>query len=97
MQINLPIDAPEFAELKTLITELGEKIMAQLGELKAAVAAEKTVVDSAVTLLNGLSEKIAALSLNQADVDALAAEVKGQAQELSDAVAANTPAAPPTE
>jgi uncharacterized protein (DUF2336 family) len=72
------------------------KIMATLDDVVAATAAEKTVVDSAVALLNNLTAMLqAALATGdptkiQAAVDAITA----QTQELATAVAANTPAAP---
>lgn len=67
--------------------------MASLADLQAAVAAEDTVVDSAIALLQGLSAQIAALKPDQAAIDALAADVAAKTQSLADAVAANTPAA----
>ena len=67
-----------------------------LDDLTAQVAAEDTVVDSAIALINGLAAQIAALPANQAAIDALAADVKAKAQTLADSVAANTPAAPTT-
>lgn len=73
--------------LHQLLT-LGGQIVASLSELQAAVAAERTVIESAVVLLNGIAERIAALELNQAAVDALAAEVKDQSADLGAAVAA---------
>lgn len=65
-----------------------------LGDLKDAVAAESTVVDSAVTLLGTLADKIAATAGDADAANALAAEVRAKTQSLSDAVVANTPAAP---
>jgi len=67
--------------------------MATLQDLQAAVAAEDTVVDSAIALLQGLAAQIAALKPNQAAIDALAADVTAKTQALADAVTANTPAA----
>lgn len=67
--------------------------MAGLEELKNAVAAERTVTESAIKLLDGLAAKIAALAPNQADIDALAADVKAQTDALAAAVAADSAAA----
>lgn len=72
----------------------GAQIMATLADVQAAVTAEDTVVDSAVTLLQGLAAQVAALTPNQAAIDALAADIGAKTQALADAVAANTPAAP---
>lgn len=67
--------------------------MATLQDVIDAVAAEKTVEDSAVTLLQELSAKIAGLAPNQAAIDQLAADVKAHADALAAAVSANTPPA----
>ena len=71
----------------------GEKMSQQIQDLQAAVAAEDTVIASAITLLNGLSAQIIALKDDPAALAALAADVNTQAQALAAAVAANTPAA----
>ncbi len=68
--------------------------MATLADLQASVTAEDTVIDSAMTLLTGLSAQIAALTPDQAAIDALAADVGAKTTALAAAVAANTPAAP---
>ncbi len=65
-----------------------------LDNLTAQVAAEDTVADAAIALIQGLAAQIAALPANQAAIDALAADVKAKAQAMSDAIVANTPAAP---
>ncbi len=67
--------------------------MATLKDLQDAVAAEDTVIDSAVTLIQGLAAQIAALAPTQAAIDALAADVKAKSDALAAAVAAGTPAA----
>ena len=59
-----------------------------LDDLTAQVAAGGTVIDSAVTLIQGLAAEIAALPANQAAIDDLAAKVKAKAGDLSAAVAA---------
>jgi uncharacterized coiled-coil protein SlyX len=103
MAIQLRIDDPELLAAynsplatradRALIlalynTQQLEKIMATLAQLQAAVAAEKTVVDSAVVLLAGLVERLKSLEPNQAAIDQLAADVEAQTKELADAVAA---------
>lgn len=74
------------------------KIMKTIDELIAAVQAEKTVTDSAVALLNGLSSqlKVAIATGDPAKLQALSDSIDAQTKELSDAVAANTPAASET-
>lgn len=85
----------DLSEVKNLLHKILNNqryIMATLQDLQAAVAAEDTVIDSAITLINGLAAQIAALQPDQAAIDALAADVKAKADALSAAVTANTPA-----
>ena len=63
--------------------------------LVATIAAEDTVIDSAVTLLNGLAPIVAAAAGDKAASLAVAADIKAKSDALAAAVAANTPAAPP--
>ena len=81
-------------QIAALINALKETIMATLADLQTAVANEDTVIDSAITLLQGLAAAVAALKPNQAAIDALAADITAKTQALSDAVVANTPAQP---
>ncbi len=81
--------------LSIYLIELIGELMASFDELKANVAAEKTVVDSAVVAFKGLADKIAELktlvegnTVAQAAIDELSANVKAQSKELGDAVAA---------
>lgn len=71
----------------------------KLEELQAAVAAETTVVNSAITLLNGISQRIAdAVAAARAGDDAaltvLAGDIATETAALAAAVAANTPGQP---
>lgn len=68
-----------------------------LEDLKTAVTAESTVVDSAITLIQGLSDQIAALKPDEAAIAQLAADVKAKADALAAAVAAGAPPAPPAQ
>lgn len=67
-----------------------ELIMATLADLQVAVTAEDTVIDSAITLIQGLAAQVAALTPDQAAIDALAADIKAKSDNLAAAVAANT-------
>ena len=80
-------------KLSTLIVKV-HHMSQEMEVLKAAVEAENTVVDSAITLLNGLAAALAAAATDPAAVLALADEVNSKAAALAAAVAANTPAAP---
>jgi len=72
-----------------------------LTALTQAVNDEKTVEQSAITLLNGLTKQIADLvaasgnTVDPAALQAIVDQVNADKQALADAVAANTPAAPP--
>lgn len=87
------------AEL-AILKQQNFKIMADLSALQADIAAEDTVIDSAITLIQGLAAEIAAIPTTdpttQAAIDALAADVKGKSDALAAAVTANTPAADTT-
>jgi hypothetical protein len=71
-----------------------EVIMATLQDVQTATAAEDTVIDSAIVLLNGLAAQVAALTPNQAAIDALAADISAKTASLAAAVTANTPNPP---
>ena len=95
----------DIREIKQLLTDIlinQEIIMATLDTLVADVAAEDTVIESAVALLGGLSTQIAALKTTQTDsataakIDQLSADVVAKTAALSTAVAANTPVATAT-
>jgi hypothetical protein len=64
--------------------------------LTAEVAANRTVVESAVTLLNGLTDALhqALESDDEEAIQGLVTELQAQTAVLANAVAANTPADP---
>lgn len=71
--------------------------MATLKDIQDKVDAETTIEASAITLLTGLSQQIkdlVAANGTPADFQALADKLDANNKALSDAVAANTPAAP---
>ena len=72
----------------------GEKIMGELQALKEKVAANTTVIGSAITLLQGLKAKLdeAIAAGDPAALQALSDELGNTDQALADAVVANTPA-----
>ena len=68
-------------------------IMSSLDALKAAVAKNTTVVESALTAFAGLAEKLKTANVdNTPEINALAAEITADADKLAAAVAVNTPA-----
>lgn len=72
----------------------GVKIMATVAQVQADVTAEDTVIDSAVTLLQGLSAALTAAGTDPAALDALKADIDAKTATLAAAVVANTPGAP---
>ncbi|MDE2097696.1 MAG: hypothetical protein KGL39_10645 [Patescibacteria group bacterium] len=91
------------AKLDTILCELqsltlkGATMSQELDTLAAQVAASVTVEQSAITLLNGLSNQITALAASggtPAQFTALATQLKTSADALSAAIVANTPSAP---
>ena len=75
------------------IYKQGEKIMSVLDDLKARVAANTTVIESAITLIQGLKAKLdeAIASGDPAALQALSDELGAEDTKLADAVVANTP------
>src|SRR5258706_10600020 len=84
-----------------LVLNQQETIMSTLDDLQAAVAAEDTVIDSAITLINGIPALIAAAGVDPAKLAALSADITAKSGALAAAVTANTsasttpPAVPP--
>lgn len=72
------------------------RIMSVLTDLQAAVAAEDTVIASAMTLLQGLKTQLddAIASGNPAALTALSADIGAQTTALAKAITDNTPATP---
>jgi hypothetical protein len=79
-------------------TQLQEQLTmaSQLDDLTNQVSLIESVDQSAVTLLQQLSQIISNTEPTQAAIDNLAARVNASATALAAAVTANTPAAPPT-
>lgn len=91
MRVDIHFHDDENEQLLKKILHNQTLIMQTLKDLQDAVAQEDTVVDSAITLIQGLAEQIAALKPDQAAIDALATDVKAKADALAAAVTANTP------
>lgn len=81
------------------IEQQQETEMATIDDLTADVAAESTVTDSVVALLNGLTTEIQTLissgSVTPAALQTLNDGIKANTAKLMSAVVANTPAKPP--
>ena len=65
--------------------------MAVLDDLKAEVARNTTVDQSAIVLLKGLAAKIESMKTDPVALQALVDELRAGNQGLADAVTANTP------
>jgi hypothetical protein len=81
------------ASLRRLLFYQGAHMSKELDALSAEVSATRTVEDSAILLLNGLSAQIASLKGDPAALQTLADSLHSKAGELAAAVSANTPAA----
>lgn len=86
-----------FGALYNRINELETNMSAEFDALVAEVAEVKTVEQSAVVLIQGLADAIAAAVANddRAALADLAAQLKTSTDALAASVTANTPAAPP--
>lgn len=89
-----PAWAIELREMLVLILKQETKIMSAFDDLAADVAAEDTVIDGAVALINGFAGQLAAAGTDPAKLAALSADIKTKTSALAAAVLANTPAAP---
>lgn len=70
--------------------------MAAIDDLATAVAAEDTVIASAVTLLQGIPGLISAAGVDPAKLAALQTDIQNQTQTLAAAVLVGTPTASTT-
>lgn len=92
----------EYACFQLLLKEIREMkasvdpIAAQLAALTTQVAANVTVEQSAITLIQGIAAALAASANDPAAIAALGTQLSTSAQALSAAISANTPAAPVT-
>ena len=89
-------DADERAtqKLDQLLAQ-GDAMSAALDKITAEVTETKGIIQSAVTLIEGLAQQIRDLKDDPAALDALADSLDTDSKALADAVAANSPA-PPT-
>jgi hypothetical protein len=103
VRINVHMHDPQVETLlREALSKLGliignqETIMAALDDLTAQVASNRTVIQSALTLIAGIADRITAAGTDPAALAALTASLKSDDDALAAAVVANTPAAPPT-
>ena len=94
-------DLHQDAQLTQIITNMGKLIQqvtnmaSELDTLTAQVAANTTVIQSAITLINGIADRITAAGVDPVKLAALATSLKTDDDALAAAVLANTPVTPP--
>lgn len=81
--------------LLTAIIAQGELMSQEMDTLEAQVTQTLTVEQSAITLIQGIADKLADAAGDRTKSLALASQLKTSADALAAAVTANTPAAPP--
>jgi ATP/maltotriose-dependent transcriptional regulator MalT len=79
------------------VSQTRSDIMANVADLRAQVAANTQVVQSALTLVQGLVAQLEAAKTDPVALDQVIADLKASDTALAAAVAANTPAAPAPE
>ena len=104
IDINVTLSLKPDAETAALLVRMLGKLVAiqeslvntdeAIAALAAKVAAQGTVIESAVTLLGGLSAQLEAAKDDPAQIAAIITSLDAQTAALADAVVANTPVAP---
>lgn len=98
VHLHFPADDCRMAAVERilmLILSKGNAMSAQLDKLTTEVSETKTVVASAVTLIEGLAQQIRDLKDDPVALEALATELDATTNALAAAVAANTPPVEP--
>jgi len=97
-----PTDSQTIVEMFSHIVRAIDRIerlvltmSAELDTLTAAVTQNTSVDQSAITLLQGLSARLAEIANDPAAITALSDELAASSTALAQAVLDNTPAAPP--
>ena len=85
-QLNRILDA---------INQLGIKMANELADLTTKVSDTKTVIDSAIVLIQGIKAALDAAGSNPVALKALSDSLAASDAALAAAIVANTPAAPP--
>lgn len=91
---DAPAWAIELREMLALILNREEIIMSAVDDLATDVAAEDTVIDGAVALINGFAAALAAAGTDPAKLAALRTDIQTKTATLAAAVLAGTPTAP---
>lgn len=83
----------EQGEMLGFIIERLRKMSKELDDLTARVRSNSVAIDSAVTLINGIADRITAAGVDPVKLTALTDELKAKDDALAAAVLANTPVA----
>jgi len=84
----------ELLELERASRKQEIEMSKELDDLTAQVAANSTVVGSAIALINGIADRITAAGVDVAKLQALTDELRTQDEALGTAVVSNTPVTP---
>ncbi len=90
LHVHLELSDRAMQKLDTLLAQ-GVTMSAALDKITAEVTETKGIIQSAVTLINGLAGQIRDLKDDPAALDALADSLDSDSKALADAVAANSP------
>lgn len=93
LRIDVHFHFHGFDSLNTIEKEISH-MSKQLDDLTAQVQATTELETSAITLIQGLADQIAASKDDPAKIQALSDSLKSGASALAAAISANTPAAP---
>ena len=88
---GLEVRLSDISRKLDLVLNQQEKIMANIEALVSQVAANATVIDSAIVLINGIAARIDAAGVDPVKLAALVDELKAKDDALAVAIAANTP------
>lgn len=99
VHLNFPPDfMSALGDIVKKLTSIERKVTtmsAELDRLSAEVAETKTVVDSAIVLIEGMAKMIRDNAANPAALKALADELDAKTNALAAKVTENTPSVPP--
>lgn len=95
-----PVGAPGAPGIVDVLAKLEEVKMALIDKINTVLAEAqetRTVVDSALVALQGMRDTLAAVQAGEATLDEAIATFDQVQADLANAIAANTPGAPPSE
>jgi hypothetical protein len=78
-----------------LLLHYEKRTMSAITDLQAVVTKEDNVIQAAIALINGFATQLAAAGTDPVALQALQDDIATHTQALANAVAANTPVAPP--